>query len=168
VSDFRKGAEEGNEVVFTEELTKRVVRTPKDEHSVLLGMIGEIGYAGISFADLVGRFSAAFPGRYDERAVMHGLVRLWRWGLLDVSLERAPIRNEASGNARVSRLARYQASVGERSVTSLQHRSCELSTVEREIIIASDGTRDFKDIANASSANEDALRRLLSLGFFYE
>jgi SAM-dependent methyltransferase len=168
VSDFRKGAEEGNEVVFTEELTKRVVRTPKDEHSVLLGMIGEIGYAGISFADLVGPFSAAFPGRYDERAVMHGLVRLWRWGLLDVSLERAPIRNEASGNARVSRLARYQASVGERSVTSLQHRSCELSTVEREIIIASDGTRDFKDIANASSANEDALRRLLSLGFFYE
>ena len=168
VSDFRKSGEEGSEVVFSEALTKRVVRTPQDEHSALLGMIGEVGYAGISFADLVGRFSAAFPGRYDERAVMHGLVRLWRWGLLDVALERAPIRTEPSGNARVSRLARYQASVGERSVTSLQHRSCDLSAVEREVIIASDGSRDFRDIANTSSANEEAVRRLLSLGFFYE
>jgi hypothetical protein len=100
--------------------------------------------------------------------VMHGLVRLWRWGLLDVALERAPIRTEPSGNARVSRLARYQASVGERSVTSLQHRSCDLSAVEREVIIASDGSRDFRDIANTSPANEEAVRRLLSLGFFYE
>jgi hypothetical protein len=168
VSDFRKSGEERDEVVFTEALTRRVVRTPQDEHSTLLTMIGEIGYAGVSFADLVGRFSAAFPGRYDERAVMHGLVRLWRWGLIDVALERAPIRNEASGAARVSRLARYQASVGEGSVTSLQHRSCVLSAVEREVLVASDGSRDFRDIANTSSANEEAVRRLLSLGFFYE
>jgi hypothetical protein len=131
-------------------------------------MIGEIGYAGISFADLVGRFSAAFPGRYDERAVMHGLVRLWRWGLVDVTLERAPIRNEASGTARVSRLARYQASVGEQCVTSLQHRSCELSAVEREVVSVSDGSRQFRDITSASSASDEAVRRLLSLGFFYE
>ena len=168
VSDFLKSGEEGDEVLFTEVLTKRIVRTPKDEHSALLSMIGEMGYSGLSFTDLVGRFSAAFPGRYDERAVMHGLVRLWRWGLVDVALERAPIRNDASGSARVSRLARYQASVGERCVTSLQHRSCELSAVEREVVSASDGFRDFRDITSVSAANDEAVRRLLSLGFFYE
>jgi len=168
VSDFRKSGEEGSEAVFTEVLTGRIVRTPKDEHAVLLSMIADVGYAGISFASLAERFFATSPGRYDERAVMHGLVRLWRWGLIDVVLERAPINTAGSGNARVSRLARYQASEGERGVTSLQHRSCELSPVEREIVMASDGTRDFRDIAKSSSASEVALQRLLSLGFFYE
>ena len=168
VSDFRKSGEEGSEVVFAEALTKRIVRTPKDEHATLLAIIGEVGYAGISFANLVARFSTAAPGRYDERAVMHGLVRLWRWGLLDVALERAPIRTERGGTARVSQLARYQASLRERSVTSLQHRSCELSDVERDIVKTCDGSRDFRDIANVSPVNEEAVRRLLSLGFFYE
>jgi SAM-dependent methyltransferase len=168
VSDFRAGGDEGKEALFKEVLTGRVVRTPKDEHSVLLGMIGESGYAGLSFVDLVAKFRAAFAGQYDERAVMHGLVRLWRWGLLDVALERVPIRTAIAGEARVSRLARCQASSGERSVTSLQHRSCEVSEVEREIVSGSDGSRDLRDIARSSAANEEAVKRLLSLGFFYE
>lgn len=168
VSDFRESGEEGGEALFEEVLTGRVIRTPKDEHSTLLRMIGDVGYAGISFADLAARFLALSPGKYDERAVMHGIVRLWRWGLLDVTLDRAPVRSEARGRARASRLARYQASVGERGVISLQHRSCELSDVEREVLTACDGSRDWKDIAAASSSGEAALRRLLSLGFLYE
>ncbi|MEN9845833.1 MAG: hypothetical protein RIS36_980 [Pseudomonadota bacterium] len=168
VSDYRKSGEEGDEKLFTEVLTRSMVRTPKDEHAVLLDMIGEVGYAGISFADLLSRFSATFPGRNDEREVMHGLVRLWRWGLVDIALERAPICNEARGTARVSRLARYQASVGERCLTSLQHRSCDLSALEREVVNAADGSRDFRDITGASSDKEQAVRRLVSLGFFYE
>ncbi|MEY4668866.1 MAG: hypothetical protein RL518_1565 [Pseudomonadota bacterium] len=168
VSDFRYKEEKGDEAIFEENLTSRVTRTPRDEHSVLLRIVGEGGYAGVSFADCMKGLSSASEGRYDERAVMHGLVRLWRWGLLDVALERAPIRSQASGLARVSNLARYQASGGERFVTALQHRSCELSPIERGIVLASDGTRGFNDIIETSSESEMALGRLLSLGFFYE
>jgi SAM-dependent methyltransferase len=168
VSDLRRSGEEGSEAIYREVLTGRVVRTPIDEHAALLSMIGDEGYSGISFEALRGKFLEAFPGRYDERAVMHGLVRLWRWGLMDVALERAPIRSEVGDAARVSRLARYQASAGERCVTALQHRSCELQPLERDIIRASDGARKFKDIVGSNPDNEAALRRLLSLGFFYE
>jgi len=168
VSDMRRSGEEGDDAMFTEVVTDRVVRTPKDEHSVLLSIIGEVGYAGISFTDLRARFTEAVSGRYEERAIMHGLVRLWRWGLLDVVLERAPIRSEVGDKARVSRLARYQASHGERSVTALQHRSCELQPVERSIVLASDGTRQFEDLVAGDPQNEAALRRLLALGFFYD
>jgi SAM-dependent methyltransferase len=168
VSDLRESGDEANESVFRNVDTDRVVRTPKDEHAVLLSMIGDVGYAGIAFPDLLRKFSAAFPGRYDERATMHGLVRLWRWGLIDVALERAPIRCEVGDSARTSRLARYQASVAEGSVTALQHRSFVLQSIERDIVIASDGTRHFKDIAAGKPENEEALERLISLGFFYE
>jgi methyltransferase-like protein len=168
VSDFRKSGEEGDEVIFVEALTDRVVRTPKDEHSELLRMVGEGGYAGVSFRQLVDGTSAAFGRRFDERAVMHGLIRLWNWGFLDVTLERAPIQSQPRGVARASRLARYQAAAGDRFVTALQHRSCELSPAERAIILASDGARQFKDIVGSSPESEEALRRLLSLGFFYE
>ena len=168
VSDLRKIDDEANESIFRDVDTHRVVRTPKDEHAVLLSMVGDVGYAGIAFRDLLARFSAAFPGRYDERATMHGLVRLWRWGLIDVALERAPIRRELGDSARTSRLARYQASVAEQSVTALQHRSFVLQPIERDIVIASDGTRHFKDIVAGKPDYEEALQRLISLGFFHE
>jgi methyltransferase-like protein len=168
VSDLRKSGDEGQDSVFRDICTDRAVRTPKDEHAVLLSIVGEVGYAGMSFADVLANFLAALPGRYDERAVMHALVRLWRWGLMDVALGRAPIRSEARDTARVSRLARYQASMGERCITALQHRSCELQPQERAIVLASDGTRQFKDIIASNPEDEAALRRLLALGFFYE
>jgi SAM-dependent methyltransferase/methyltransferase-like protein len=167
VSDLRKIEDEERESVYRDVITERIVRTPNDEHSALLQMIGEAGYAGSSFAELKDRFTATTAGRYDERAVMHGLVRLWRWGLIDVALERAPIRTQLRGEARVSRLARYQASTGERFVTSLQHRSFELTAAEREMVVACDGTRRLEDVLGGSTDRETALGRLLALGFLY-
>ncbi len=168
VSDLRKIGDEEREAVYRDVITERIVRTPNDEHSALLQMISEAGYAGSSFAELKEGFTATTAGRYDERAVMHGLVRLWRWGLIDIALERAPIRAHLRGEARVSRLARYQASTPERFVTSLQHRSFELTSAEREMVVACDGTRRLDEILGDSTDRETALGRLLALGFFYD
>jgi hypothetical protein len=168
VSDLRKIGDEERESIYRDGLTERIVRTPNDEHSALLQMIGEAGYAGSSFQELKERFTATTAGRYDERAVMHGLVRLWRWGLIDVALERAPIRAQLRGEARVSRLARYQASTGERFVTSVQHRSFELTPAEREMVVACDGTRRLDEMVGDSTERDTALGRLLALGFLYE
>jgi SAM-dependent methyltransferase len=168
VSDLRKIGDEERDSIYRDGLTERIVRTPKDEHSALLHMISEAGYAGSSFQELKERFTATTAGRHDERAVMHGLVRLWRWGLIDVALERAPIGAQVRGEPRVSRLARYQALTGERFVTSLQHRSFELTSAERDMVVACDGTRRLDEMLGESSEGDAALGRLVALGFLYE
>jgi hypothetical protein len=172
VSDYRFVREARNGAEFREVTEGQVVVTPRDEHSEALKYIGSAGYAGISFAALCDELRKGLVPDLDERMVMHMIVRLWRSGFLDVALQRAPIAIRTEGCARISEVARYQATRDEGAVIALQHRSCKISALERQILAMCDGKRTFGEIRSAvgvegrESATSDALARLVELGFF--
>jgi SAM-dependent methyltransferase len=172
VSDYRFVREGPNGAEFREVTEGQVVVTPRDEHSEALKYIGSAGYAGMSFAALCEELRKGLVPDLDERMAMHVIVRLWRSGFLDVALQRAPIATKAEGCARISEVARYQATHDEGAVIALQHRSCKISALERQIIAMCDGKRTFGEVLSAvggegrASAASDALARLVDLGFF--
>lgn len=172
VSDYRyvRDTHQGSE--FREVTEGNLVTTPRDEHARALTFIGSAGYAGAPFSALCDELRREGSLEIDERIVMHMVVRLWRAGFVDVALERSPITTKIQGIARVSEVARYQVAQEQGPVIALQHRSCGLSALERQIIAMSDGQRSFEDILSVvgvdgqSRAASDALSRLVELGFF--
>jgi methyltransferase-like protein len=172
VSDYREVNAKGSESVFREVGSGRTVTTPNDEHAAVLKVVGAAGYAGVAFAEIAQRFQGDSCQQVDERALMHQLVRLWHSGFVDVALESSPIAVSPQGHPRISRLAQYQLESEEDLVTSLQHRSFALSEVERTLLQSCCRERSFKEVLSdvrlkAGPPAEDALHRLLELGFFF-
>jgi SAM-dependent methyltransferase len=170
VSDYREVSSKASGVVFREVGPDQTVTTPNDEHATILKIVGAAGYAGATFAEVSLRARDTLS-QVDERALMHILVRLWRSGFVDVALESAPIANSPCGPARISRLAHHQIESEEELVTALQHRSFGLSATERSVLRACREERTFDDVrgdahAKAGEDVDDALSRLLELGFF--
>lgn len=171
ITDYREVSTKGREVVFREVGGEKTVATANDDHAVVLKVIGSAGYAGIAFSEVSRRSDGMLEQQPDDRALMHILVRLWRSGFVDVALEGAAVAVSLEGPARISRLAHYQASHEEALVTALQHRSFTLSNTERALLQACTGSGDFDQVRadarrSAGSEIEDALQRLLELGFF--
>ena len=174
VSDYRFVAETPRGTEFRDVMEGQVISTPRDEHASALRIIGAAGYAGISFSLLNSLLAESNGAGFDERALMHVIVRLWRSGFVEVAAERSPIVVKAEGIAKISHVARQQIASGAESVIALQHRSCRISALQREILGLCDGQRSFQEVQLAlegrAQAQEvaDALTRLLELGFFVE
>lgn len=172
VTDYRHERDlSDQEAVFREEVSGREVTTPRDDHTIILAMIGTSGCRGLSF-DEVMRSAHGMALEMDERVLMHMLVRLWRAGFVDVVEHPVPARVSQEGPARVLSLARYQARQGSELVVSLQHRSFKVSDVERQLLTLSDGSKSFAELSEQVGDKLDprqvnvALERLVSLGFY--
>lgn len=171
ITDYREVSAGVSEVVFREVGSDKAVTTPNDEHSAILSLVGAAGYAGIAFSEIVQRAGSTLGQEPDERTLMHILVRLWRSGFIDVALEEMPVASSFEGPARISRLANYQANSADSLVTSLQHRSFALLSDERALLQVCARSETFNQVrAEAQQEKggpvDDALQRLLELGFF--
>lgn len=171
LTDYREVHTKGSEAVFREVGGDRKITTPDDEHAAVLKVVGSAGYAGISFSEILQRADEVLEQAPDERGLMHILVRLWRSGFVDVALEATAVALSLEGPARISRLAHYQSQCEDALVTALQHRSFALSDEERTLLQICTGEGDFSRLRadaerKAAGDVEDALERLVELGFF--
>jgi SAM-dependent methyltransferase len=160
------GSLDAAEVQFTDLLSGRAVTLPRSPERAVLAQIAAAGAAGLPFGALQGE-----PG-----ATMRAVVTVWQAGFLDAVVAQVPVCVAArdgelrARTALTSKLARYQAAAGP-LVTSLRHRTHELSSPERIAISMSDGTRTFSQVAAAveqvaRGTAQGALARLGELGFF--
>jgi SAM-dependent methyltransferase len=172
VTDYRHERDVSEqETIFRELVSGREVTTPHDEHAKVLALVGDAGYAGLFFNEVMDALTVSAPA-IDERGLMHIIVRLWRAGFVDLMTHLIPTTSKRQGSARVSRLALYQAQQDAPLIVSLQHRSFKISEGERDVLKLSDGSRRFADVVATALQARDlrevdaAVERLLSLGFY--
>lgn len=161
-----RGGVDGAQVQFTDLVSGRTVPLPHSPERAVLAQIAAAGAAGVPLGELSG----------DPGTTMGAVATLWQAGFLDAVVAQVPVCTAAgeavagTGVALASKLARHQAVAGP-LVTSLRHRTHELSSAERIALSLSDGTRDFSQVAAAveqvaRGAAQEALARLRELGFF--
>jgi len=158
------------EVKFRDLVSAREIAMPKGDSTDVLDLVGRLGPSGCNLSELARSASEISINCRSEAEIFSNIVALWRAGFIELSSAHYPALSKASGLAKTSKLARIQAQSGE-SATSLRHRHYELSSPERLILAASDGTRDFEDVMTrvesvAKGTTAGAVERLLALGFF--
>lgn len=171
VTDYREQMNLPHSVVFKEIVSGRTVETPADDHARLLKALSSTPDGRMRFTDLSERAKGELV-EHDERTIVGLLVTLWRSGFVHCAVPAS--RDERTSDERPlsSRIAQFQA-VGEGAVTSLRHRSHDLSAQERLCVQLADGTRSVEEIEREVSRVSDevtakaALRRARELGFFY-
>ena len=172
VTDYRHERDiSDREAIFREFVSGREVTTPRDEHAIILALVGEAGCRGLLFDEVL-RSVQTLSMSIDERSLMHIMVRLWRAGFIDFMSHPVSAKASCEGTAQTTSLARYQALQGDALIVSLQHRSFKVSDLERDLLKVSDGTKSFSDLSELARDGRSirevdaAIERLVSLGFY--
>jgi SAM-dependent methyltransferase len=160
----------GSEIRFRELSSARDLSMPASNAAALLSLIGDLSPSGCEFSLLAESARERNVQCGSEAEMFGNVVGLWRAGFVEASLSRFPTAQQPSGVAKTTPLVRLQVESSE-SATSLRHRLYVLSSSERLVLSISDGTRSFDEVVAqvdkiAPRTGSDAVRRLLTLGFF--
>jgi methyltransferase-like protein len=170
-TEYRRGPDISGEIAcFRDLVSEREIVMPTGDSTDVLDLVGRIGPSGCNLSELTRSASELSINCRSESEIFSHIVALWRAGFIELSGSHYPALSKAKGLAKTSNLARLQAESDE-SATSLRHRHYKLSSSERLILAASDGTEDFDGVmarveSVAKGTAVKAVERLLNLGFF--
>ena len=148
----------------------REVQTPSGIIAEILGVVGTYGSVGATPEEIRLKAVADLSATLNEADIISSLVSLWRSGFIEVTCDRLLLALASVGKPRAPEYSRMQAQTGELA-TSLRHEALQLSPIEREIIIRSNGEQEATAIINELSRDhprdtvQAAYDRLVQLGF---
>lgn len=169
-TDYREQMTLPNSIVFKEIVSGRTVETPADDHARLLKVLSRERDGQMALAEMCERAKAEVAAN-DERAIVGLLLTLWKSGFVHCAVPAMREERVSGERPQCSRVAQFQA-VSEGVVTSLRHRSHDLSHQERMCVQLADGTRSVEQIEGEVARVSDevtakaAVRRVRELGFF--
>ncbi len=164
------GANGANESRFEELVSGREVQTPSGIIAEILGVVGTYGSVGATPEEIRLKAVVDLSATLNEADIISSLVSLWRSGFIEVTCDRPLLALARVGKLRAPEYSRMQAQAGELA-TSLRHEALQLSPIEREIIIRSNGEQEAATILNELSQDhprdtvQAAYDRLVQLGF---